>query len=91
MAIQAQPKFSPTTFLTSVGEGRSAANYDIDQIVFAQGDPSNAVFFIQCGKVKIAFTSVHGKEAVSAVLGESKFLEKAAWADSWRERQARLL
>ena len=34
------------------------------QIVFAQGDPADAVFYIQKGKVKVTVVSKQGKEAV---------------------------
>jgi len=34
-----------------------------DQIVFSQGDPADAVFYIQKGKVKVTVVSKRGKEA----------------------------
>ncbi len=41
--------------------------------IFSQGDPADAVYFIQSGKVKITAVSAEGKEAVFAVLGPSEF------------------
>ena len=38
-----------------------------------QGDPADAVFYIQKGKVKISVLSEQGKEAVVAVLGPNQF------------------
>src|ERR1700676_405133 len=44
------------------------------QIIFAQGDPSDAVIYIKKGKVKVTVVSKHGKEAVVAILGPDEFL-----------------
>jgi CRP-like cAMP-binding protein len=43
------------------------------QTVFAQGEPADAVFYIQKGKVKITVISEQGKEAVIAILGPREF------------------
>jgi CRP/FNR family cyclic AMP-dependent transcriptional regulator len=40
---------------------------------FAQGDPADAVFYIQEGKVKVCVTSERGKEAVVALHGPADF------------------
>jgi CRP/FNR family transcriptional regulator, cyclic AMP receptor protein len=47
--------------------------YDKDQIIFSQGDPAGAVFYIQRGKVKITVVLEQGKEAVVAILGTNEF------------------
>ena len=63
-----QPRFNPKAFLAKVGEGRSIRTYDAGQIVFSQGDPADAVFYIQDGEVKLTVVSEQGKEAVVAIL-----------------------
>jgi CRP/FNR family transcriptional regulator, cyclic AMP receptor protein len=68
MTTKPRRTFNPKTFLAKVGEGRSIGRYGTDQIVFSQGDPADAVFYIQEGKVKLAVVSEQGKEAVVAVL-----------------------
>src|SRR5436853_6570855 len=73
MAIKASPSFDPKAFLAEVGEGRSIVKYRKDQTVFSQGEPADAVFYIQKGKVKITVVSVQGKEAVVAILGPDDF------------------
>ena len=73
MAIKARPLFSAKSFLAKVGEGRSLGNYRKEQIVFSQGDPADAVFYIQKGKVKLTVVSEQGKEAVVAILGTNEF------------------
>ena len=42
-------------------------------MIFSQGGPADAVFYIQKGKVKITVVSEQGKEAVVAVLGPDEF------------------
>jgi hypothetical protein len=57
MAIKRRHPFSPKSFLAKVGEGRSIHAYPREQIVFSQGDPADAVFYIQRGKVKVTVVS----------------------------------
>jgi CRP/FNR family transcriptional regulator, cyclic AMP receptor protein len=73
VAIKASVPFDPKAFLAKVGEGRSIGKYRKNQPVFAQGEPADAVFFIQKGKVKITVLSEQGKEAVVAILGPDDF------------------
>ena len=66
MAVKRRPSFDPKSFLAKVGDGRSIDRFGKDQIVFAQGDPADAVFYIQKGKAKVTVVSEQGKEAVVA-------------------------
>jgi CRP-like cAMP-binding protein len=45
----------------------------MNQTIFSQGKPADAVFYIQNGKVKVTVVSEQGKEAVVAVLGPDEF------------------
>src|SRR6185437_5051237 len=65
--------FDPKLFLTKVGEGRTGRNCRKNEIIFAQGDPADAVFYIHDGRVKLTVISEVGKEAVFAVLGAGNF------------------
>ena len=65
--------FDPKVFLASVNGGRTIASYRKDEVIFSQGKPADAVFYIQKGKVKITVISDQGKEAVVAVLGPDEF------------------
>ena len=51
-----------------------------DQIVFSQGDPADAVFYIQKGKVKVTVVSEQGKEAVVAILAADEFFGEGCLA-----------
>jgi CRP-like cAMP-binding protein len=44
-----------------------------DQVLFAQGDPADSVFYIQEGQIKVTVLSEHGKEAVVAILAAGDF------------------
>ena len=80
MAIKRRALFNPNSFLANVGEGRSIDTYHKDQIVFSQGDPADAVFYIQKGKVKVTVVSEQGKEAVVAILGTNEFFGEGCLA-----------
>jgi CRP-like cAMP-binding protein len=64
----------PEKYLTEGGEGRTIADYAEGQVVFAQGDLANEIFYIQSGKVKLSVLSKTGREAVLAILGPSEFI-----------------
>ena len=80
MPIKRRPSFNPKSFLAKVGEGRSIGEYHEDQIVFSQGDPADAVFYIQKGKVKLTVVSEQGKEAVVAILATNEFFGEGCLA-----------
>jgi CRP-like cAMP-binding protein len=73
MKPNGKPPFDPKIFLAKVGEGRTIADYQENQVVFSQGDPADAIFFIQNGQVKLTVVSKQGKEAVIALVGTRDF------------------
>ena len=73
MKRKAKLPFDPKVFLAKVSGGRSISDCRKDQIVFRQGDPSDAVFYIQSGKAKKTVVSEQGKEAVVALLDAGDF------------------
>ena len=73
MATKPKAAFDPRVFLAKADGGRTISQYRKDQVVFSQGDPADAVFYIQQGKVKITVVSERGKEAVVAVMGPDEF------------------
>jgi CRP/FNR family transcriptional regulator, cyclic AMP receptor protein len=73
MKRKAKLPFDPQAFLSKVNGGRAIAEYRKDKTIFRQGDPSDAVFYIQSGKVKTTVVSEEGKEAVVALLGTGDF------------------
>ncbi len=77
---QKKATFDPGTFLSTIGEGRRALFFGKKQTIFAQGDTTNAVFYIQKGKVKLTVISSNGKEATIGILGEGDFFGEGCLA-----------
>jgi len=73
-------KFDPKKFLASIGEGRKIIAFEKGQTIFAQGGPTDAVFYVQKGKIKLAVVSKAGKEATVGVLGEGSFFGEGGLA-----------
>ena len=65
--------FSVNTFLESIGEGRTIVPVPKKHKVYAQGDESDSVYYVQKGKVRLTVVSKHGKEATIAILSEGDF------------------
>jgi CRP/FNR family cyclic AMP-dependent transcriptional regulator len=80
MNRKAKLPFDPKAFLSKVNGGRAIRDYRKDQIVFRQGDLSDAVFYIESGKVKKTVISEQGKEAVVALLGAGDFFGEGCLA-----------
>jgi len=82
MKLNDMPAFDPKVFLGlgKVNEGRTTAEYDKNQMVFAQGDPANAIYYLQRGRVKLTVVSHNGKEAVVAILGPDSFFGEGCLA-----------
>ena len=80
MAVERQSSFDSKTFLARVRNGQSIGKYHKDQVVFSQGDPADAVFYIQKGKVRLTVISEQGKEAVVAILGTDDFFGEGCLA-----------
>jgi len=66
-------KFNPKTFLSTMDGGRKIAASPKKQPIFVQGDSSDAVFYIQKGKVRLTVVSKTGKEATIGILNEGDF------------------
>ncbi|MFZ0859282.1 MAG: Crp/Fnr family transcriptional regulator [Candidatus Sulfotelmatobacter sp.] len=72
-AAKKRCKFDTKTFLSTIDGGRKIATFPKKQIIFVQGDSSDAVFYIQTGKVKLTVVSQTGKEATIGILNEGDF------------------
>ena len=80
MISKTKSPFDPKVFLSKVNGGQRLSDYRKDQVVYRQGDPSDAVFYIESGKVKKTVVSEQGKEAVVALLGASDFFGEGCLA-----------
>jgi CRP-like cAMP-binding protein len=68
------PTFNPQTFLKQADDGKTTLTFPKKHILFSQGDASDAVFYIQAGKIKLTVVSRRGKEAVIVILEPGSFL-----------------
>ena len=70
----ASRRFDPAVFLETAAKGRVISAHSKKQVIFAQGDAADAVFYIKKGRVKVTVVSKQGKEAVVAILGMDEFV-----------------
>jgi CRP/FNR family transcriptional regulator, cyclic AMP receptor protein len=75
-----RPAFDPKAFLAKVDGGRTIVKSRDGQIIFSQGEPADAVFYIQKGRVKLTVVSEQGKEAVVAILSKGDFFGEGCLA-----------
>ena len=72
--------FDPKKFLATIGEGRRVLLFSKKQAIFAQGDPADADFYLQRGKVQLSVVSKVGKEATIGILNEGDFFGEGSLA-----------
>jgi CRP-like cAMP-binding protein len=73
----AATRFDPKAFLTKVGEGKTITRYKPGEIIFKQGEPAGAVYYLQYGSVKESVVSDQGREAVVGMLEPGLFFGTA--------------
>ena len=72
--------FNPRTFLSTIGKGREMVSFEKKSTIFAQGDATDGLFFIQEGKVQLSVVSEAGKEATLGILSEGDFFGEGGLA-----------
>jgi CRP/FNR family cyclic AMP-dependent transcriptional regulator len=72
--------FDFAAFLGKVKSGTVSRTYRRKQSIFAQGDPADAVFYIETGQVKLTVVSPIGKAAVIGLLGPGTFFGEGCLA-----------
>src|SRR5450631_1583946 len=73
-------EFNPQAFLSTIGKGREMLSFQIKNTIFAQGDPTDGLFFIQQGKVQLTVVSEAGKEATLGILSPGDFFGESGLA-----------
>jgi CRP-like cAMP-binding protein len=68
--------FNPKLFLSTPGTGREMVSSRKGQVIFAQGDASDAVFVIQTGRVRLSAKAQRGQETTLDILGASDIVGK---------------
>jgi CRP/FNR family transcriptional regulator, cyclic AMP receptor protein len=75
-----QPAFDTATFLMNAGLGRRIIQLAPKQPFFSQGDPADAVFYLQKGRAKVTVVSQAGKEATITLIFAGDFVGEGALA-----------
>jgi len=75
-----KPPFDPAAFLASAGLGRRIVQIEPRKTFFSQGDPADAVFYLQRGRAKLTVVSSTGKEATITLLADGDFVGEEALA-----------
>ena len=78
--------FDPEVFLEQAGLGRTVIDLKKGRVLFAQGDPADAVFYIKKGNIKLTVVSQRGKEATVALLESGNFVGESCIAAAERVR-----
>jgi CRP/FNR family transcriptional regulator, cyclic AMP receptor protein len=65
--------FSSAVFRKKFRSGMTVRNYRDNEVIFAQGDTADAVFYIQSGTVKLTVAATRRKKAIVAVLLRGSF------------------
>jgi len=73
-----QHSFDVMSLLTQHNTRWTLSKYQENEIVYAQGDPADSVFYIHKGMVKVTVISRRGKEAVVAIRGPDEFCGEGA-------------
>ena len=75
-----EKKFDATAFLANIGQGRRLLEFRKKASIYVQGEPANAIFYLQKGKVKLSVVSKQGKEAIIGLLGPGDFFGEGSIA-----------
>ena len=74
------PAFDAQAFLDSAGVSRKVVEYGRKATIYAQGNPSKHVMYIQKGGVKLSVVNDVGREAIVAILGPGDFFGEGCLA-----------
>jgi CRP/FNR family cyclic AMP-dependent transcriptional regulator len=72
--------FDSAEFLASAGLGRTIVQLKPKQTFFRQGDPADAVFYLQAGRAKLTVVSKNAKQATITLLSSSDFVGEESLA-----------
>jgi CRP-like cAMP-binding protein len=67
-------------FLEGISRGKTALEYGVNRMIFAQGDPADSVYYLRTGAVKLTVTSQQGKEVIVTILGAKEFFGEGCLA-----------
>jgi CRP-like cAMP-binding protein len=80
VVVPEKPRFDAAAFLANAGLGRKVIEFAPKEAFFSQGDPADAVFYLQQGRAKVTVVSASGKEATIALVSAGDFVGEEALA-----------
>jgi len=78
MIEREKAEFDAGAFLARAGLGRRIIRLAPKEAFFSQGNPADAVFYLQEGRVRVTVVSATGKEATIGLVASGEFLGEAA-------------
>jgi CRP-like cAMP-binding protein len=79
-----QETFDPYKYLASPGLGRRLVRFKAKHVLFSQGSPADAVFYIHSGRAKLTVVSKRGKEATVTLLATGDFVGEESISEPCR-------
>jgi CRP/FNR family cyclic AMP-dependent transcriptional regulator len=73
-------EFDIHAVLVTITEGKKSMLFSKKQTIFAQGEPADAVFYLQTGNVRLTVVSTTGKEATIGILSDGSFFGEGSLA-----------
>jgi len=70
--------FDINDYLASSGPGRKIVQWKKGEVIFAQGDAADCVFYLQKGRIKISVISAEGREATIRLVAAGDFFGEKA-------------
>ena len=80
MTWRSEQEFDNAAFLTTAGRGRRILHLKPNLHFFSQGDPADAIFYLQRGRAKLSVVSSMGKEATLTLLHPGDFMGEESLA-----------
>jgi len=81
VAARSKRQPSPDEILSTLAAGREIVPFCKKQTIFAQGDRSDAIFYVHKGKIRLTVVAKNGKQATIALLGEGDFFGEGCLAE----------
>jgi len=84
MDAMKQIEFDTHKYLATPGVGRRLIKFKAKDVLFSQGSPADAVFYIHSGRAKLTVVSTSGKEATVTLLTSGDFVGEESISEACR-------
>jgi len=89
MAMVPKTAFDIDAYLASSGPGRRIVQWTRGEVIFAQGDAADSVYFLHRGRIKISVISAAGREATIRLVTAGDFFGEKAMESAPAQRVTR--